>query len=157
MFNINIIIIVGPAGVAIGIAGGALIGLLCGFLTRYCLNKAYEKYYFEDKAKLEKKMVEEALKLFFDDKDYDIDDEKKFNGKILRRTYRRLALIYHPQRPDGDLEEWYKLSSYYGILSGIWEEKTGDSIKINSCNDLNEEQRLLVLKQSINAKINEGK
>eukprot|EP01084_Bolivina_argentea_P155902 271662_1 len=134
----------GPIGIAIGIGIGALLGLLC----RLALNKGFE-IYFKDKNKLEKKLVGKALKMFFDDEKYDIEDKKKFNDKILRRRYRRLALIHHPEREGGDKKEWLRLSSYYGILTGMWEQMNEESVQIHSGDDLNEEQRLLVQNEAI--------
>ena len=85
------------------------------------------------------KLREEALKFFFDDKKFDITNEEKFNDKVIRKTYHRLAVIYHPDRNDGKQEEWLKLSSYYGILIGVWEkQQQTEKDVIKNSDDLNE-------------------
>ena len=65
----------------------------------------------------------EALWFFFHNEHYNIRDRNKFNDKILRRTYRRLAITCHPDKQDGDHAEWLRLSAYYGILTAMWEEQ----------------------------------
>ena len=75
----------------------------------------------DEKQEQRKQQRKEALKCFFDDANYDIDDENKFNEKILRRRYRRLALIHHPDTQDGNEKEWLELCMYYGILTRICE------------------------------------
>ena len=137
--NKQYIVFVGPVGVAIGVLVGAIVGAACGIAVKY----GYKKY-LEKKHELQNKLVKEALKFFFNDENYDVEDKEKFNDKILRKTYRRLALIYHPERPDGDNEGWLKLSSYYGILTAIWDEMNEESD-----DDLNEEQELILINEAI--------
>ena len=149
----------GPVGVAVGATIGAIVAsVLVGLGVRVGLNKLFEKY-FNSEHKLEIKLKEEAMEYFFgSDKDFNskkldtfIKDEKKFNGKILRKKYRKLAKQYHPDRNRDDeaqesiSEEWLQLSSYYGILIGIWEKMQGiSSEEITNADDLDEEELSLV-------------
>eukprot|EP01084_Bolivina_argentea_P132016 232965_1 len=112
----------GPVGTVIGSIVGAIA---CGIITRKCLNKLADEY-FKEKHENRTVLQKEAMHFFFGDEHYDIDDITKFNEKKLKREYHRLCLIYHPDRKNGDYIDWLKLSSYYGILTAICEEKNGN-------------------------------
>eukprot|EP01084_Bolivina_argentea_P128277 226769_1 len=140
----------GPIGVAVGVTAGAIIAaILFGFGTRYFLNKKLKKKY-QHKHEAEIKLQKEALKYFFGKEKYPIDDETKFNEKILRKKYHRLCLAVHPDKNDGKQnQEWLKLCAYYGILIGIWEKKHNKENKITKVEDMSEEQRALILKNTL--------
>eukprot|EP01083_Nonionella_stella_P214404 772563_1 len=71
----------GPVGIAVGTTIGAIIAaILFGLGTRFLLNKQLKKKY-EDKHEAEIRLQKQALKYFFNDEKFNIDDEKKFNDK----------------------------------------------------------------------------
>eukprot|EP01083_Nonionella_stella_P313768 1127786_1 len=110
-----------PAGPVGSVICAVIAAVLCGLGTRFLVNKTCEKY-FDTKHEQKIHFQKEALRFFFNNEEYDINDESKFNEKIVKRTYRRLAVICHPDRKGGDHEEWLKLSAYYGVLTAIVEE-----------------------------------
>eukprot|EP01083_Nonionella_stella_P176685 618869_1 len=107
----------GPIGTVIGaIIGGIAFGLGSRYLFHWFSKKKADK---EQKKRTQ--IQREALDFFFHDETYDIHDPNKFNERKLKQTYRRLAVIFHPDMENGDYEEWHKLSEYYGVLTTIFE------------------------------------
>ena len=152
----------GPMGVALGVTIGAVVaGILCGFAARYGCNKAFE-HQFRKKNAMDIKLREEALEMFFDDRKFNIDNEDKFNDKIIQRKYHKLARLYHPDAIYSEIEDeerqekWLKLSAYYGILIGIWENQKGIDLEMNSSEDLDEEQCSSVINEAIRERARES-
>ena len=113
---------------AIGLCFLAAIGV--AVICRKTIGDLWQYHMGNDEEQLEReKLRKAALKFFFDDENLDVDNEKKFNEKILRRRYRRLAMIYHPDAKDGEEKEWLKLCAYYGILTRICDYKIEEKSK----------------------------
>eukprot|EP01083_Nonionella_stella_P005896 17019_1 len=114
---------VGTSGGLIGCIVGAIIGaIVTGIGVRYFINNKCGKW-IENTYSSQLKLQQDALECFFGDENYDINDENKFNEKVVRRTYHKMAVHCHPDMKDGDHEEWLKLSSFYGVLIGIIEQQ----------------------------------
>eukprot|EP01084_Bolivina_argentea_P157801 274971_1 len=126
-----------------GCVMGATIGVF-----RFVVNKWNGKH-FKSKCIQDMELLQlkkEALGFFFGDENYDTANQtlfnkqmlkreyhrlalSLFNKQILKREYHRLALMYHPDRTestDADASQWLKMSSYYGLLIGIYEREHED-------------------------------
>eukprot|EP01084_Bolivina_argentea_P191580 329085_1 len=137
----------GPVGIVIG---GIVAAILFGVVTRYGLNKIMSKHASKKGNKMRMELQKEALLYYFGDGEYDIDDENKFNVQILHKKYRKLALMHHPDKNGGENTEWLRLSSYYGILKGIVEQKYCENSEYkNNSDDLSDEQRTELVKTLI--------
>eukprot|EP01083_Nonionella_stella_P118858 354954_1 len=124
----------GPIGWVVGAFIG---GIAFGLGSRY-LSHRNRKKEVEDEQKKRNKIQKEALDSFFHDENYDISDPNKFNERKLKQTYRRLAVIFHPDMKDGDYEQWYNLSKYYGVLIAIFEAQEEEDSDADM--DLQQEQ-----------------
>eukprot|EP01084_Bolivina_argentea_P182612 315206_1 len=133
-----------PGGPIGWVIGATIAALLFGFATRYGLNKWFEnKFKKKNDPENDLELQKRALHYFFDDENYDIKNEKIFNDTILKKTYHIKALKVHPNRNGGGnqhVQEWLKLSGYYGMLIGIWETKHKKQVEISTENDLDDDQ-----------------
>eukprot|EP01083_Nonionella_stella_P271947 921970_1 len=109
-----------PGGPIGWVIGGIIGGILCGIGSRLFFHW-YLNRKVKDEQEKRKQIQKEALYFFFHDENYDIHDPDKFNERKLKQTYHRLAVVCHPDMPNGDVEQWYLLSKYYGVLTAIFE------------------------------------
>ena len=123
----------GPIG---SVIGQIVVAISSGFISRTAVDGLIEKL-FEREEEMRNKLEKEALLYFFENAKYDIQRDSKYNEQLLGRTYRRLAIICHPDRQQGNYVDWLRLSAYYGILTAMWEqqkdvnESLKDSISTN--------------------------
>eukprot|EP00483_Globobulimina_turgida_P005285 UN05295 len=108
-------------GTAIAPGVGTGVGIVCGLIFGFLAGKGaeylYEKVFPNDEELAKREMLNEALK-YFQFKEKDIKDDKKFNKKELKRRFKGFALLHHPDRNNGDATEWLKLSEYYEYYQG---------------------------------------
>eukprot|EP01084_Bolivina_argentea_P128278 226771_1 len=138
------------AAVGVTIIGAIIVGIC----VRYGMDHLWQKWFVDEEQDARTALQKEALKYFFGTENYDIDDEKKFNEKLLKRTYRRMALICHPDTKDGNDEEWLKLCSYYGILTRICEykieakNKNKDDVHVQTTQNSSDDEKAASLKMA---------
>jgi len=115
----------------VGTAIGGTIGIFSGIFFGYLMGKGAEAVYdsvFGDvhsEQQQKEKLLQEAL-LYFNFQPKDITNEKLFNERALSKIFKQKALRAHPDRRDGDSSEWHRLSTYYGFLKALLEQKTSD-------------------------------
>ena len=115
----------------VGTVIGGSIGILSGIFVGYLMGKGAEAVYdsvFDDidsEQKQKEKLLQEAL-LYFNFQLKDITNERLFNDQRLSKIFKQKALWAHPDRRDGDHSEWHRLSTYYGFLRALLEQKKSD-------------------------------
>eukprot|EP01084_Bolivina_argentea_P306348 529378_1 len=117
----------GPVGAIIGgIVGGiigGIIGVKCG---RSAFEKVWSDDFIHDEQKQRTEMIKKSLFLFGIVDIDDINNEKIFNEKRIKKKYYELAKIYHPDKNGGSPESHAKfaeISAALGVLLALLENK----------------------------------
>ena len=62
--------------------------------------------------------------------EFNLKEHECVNEEVIKRRFRSLAKVYHPDRPTGSHDKWLCLVAYYHILLGIaGEQEQNDEIK----------------------------
>lgn len=115
-------------GSAIGFGIGLVSGILLGFYLGKKAEEIYEDVLPAEEEAARRKILHEAL-LYFQLQKRDILNAKVFNKKTLHKKFRELAMHAHPDKRDGDHSEWYRLSTYYGVLKALLDENASNKKK----------------------------
>jgi len=109
-------------GTAIGGCIGAFFGVIAGYFTAKGINKQIDNLWIIEETEKRKMELKEALNWFQFGNPKVVTDPDKFNQEILRQKYKKYVLVCHPDRPNGNKEDFIKLNYYYGILKALCED-----------------------------------
>ena len=115
-------------GTAVGMVAGIIIGALAGWGTRKLIDYICPS---EEQRKRNARMkaMREALAYFhFSPKQ--CRDPTQFNKKKIQRRFRRYALECHPDTNKGNNQKWLELSTHYGILMAMIENRMFEDKKL---------------------------
>eukprot|EP01084_Bolivina_argentea_P024794 46157_1 len=127
---------IGALGGPIGaIIGGVVGGIIGGIIGAKCAKSAFEKIwsddFIHDEQKQRAETIKKALALFGTLDIHDINDKTKFNEARLKKKFRELARIYHPDKNGGSPEshaQFAEISAALGVLLALLEKKNKPKI-----------------------------
>eukprot|EP01084_Bolivina_argentea_P305923 528532_1 len=118
-------------GGPIGSVFAAIIGGFAGGMTgaaggKYMFDKVWSDDFILDTQTAKEQIIEDALKLFGIVDIKDIENEKIFNMKEIKKAYRALAKKYHPDKNNNSKDSYQKfqeVNAALGVLVSLFENK----------------------------------